>query len=102
MNNKQWITLQWGVGIDCEYYHSIIVVVIQYITEIYVYLWIVKEIVLLWMQKVSGVCFHLFIVLHGIGITVLLENHNNPSMFDWTSSQLTENISNHTSILTKK
>ena len=47
-------------------------------------------------------CFHLFIVLHGIGFTVLLGYQNSPSVFDWTSSQLIENISNNTSILTKK
>ena len=102
LNNKQWITLQGVVGIDFEYSFSIIVVVLQYIVDIDVYLWIEREIVLLWIQKVSGVCFHLFIVLHGIGFTVLLGYQNNPSVFDCVWSQLVVYISNHTSILTKK
>ena len=102
MSNKQWITLQWVVGIDCEYCNSIIVVVMQCLFEIYVSLWIVSKIVLLWIEKVRGVCFHLFIVLHGIRFTVLLGYQNNPSVFDWTSSQLIENTSNHKSILTDK
>ena len=54
------------------------------------------------IDKVSGVCFHLYIVLNGMVITVILGNQNNPSVFDCARSQLVESISNYTSLLTKQ
>ena len=54
------------------------------------------------IDKVSGVCFHLYIVLNGMVITVILGNQNNPSVFDCAWSQLVESISNYTSLLTKQ
>ena len=54
------------------------------------------------IDKVSGVCFHLYIVLNGMVITVILGNQNNPSVFDCARSQLVEIISNYTSLLTKQ
>ena len=54
------------------------------------------------IDKVSGVCFHQYIVLNGMVITVILGNQNNLSVFDCAWSQLVEIISNYTSLLTKQ
>ena len=54
------------------------------------------------IDKDSGVVFTFFIVLHSNVITVILENQNNPSVFDCARSQLVESISNYTTLLTKQ
>ena len=54
------------------------------------------------IDKVSGVVFTLFIVLHSIVITVILGNQNNPSVFDCAWSQLVEIISNYTNLVAQQ
>ena len=54
------------------------------------------------IEKVSGVVFTYFIVLHSMVITVILGNQNNPSVFDCARSQLVEHISNYPNLIAKQ
>ena len=54
------------------------------------------------IDKDSGVVFTYFIVLLSIIITVILENQNNPSVFDCARSQLVESISNYTNLVAQQ
>lgn len=54
------------------------------------------------IEKVSGVVFTYFILLHSNVITVILGNQNNPSVFDCAWSQLVEIISNYTNLVAQQ
>ena len=81
---------------------SLFDVVIKCLFEIYVSLYIENCVVLNRIDKVSGVVFTYFIVLLSIVIIVILENQNNPSVFDCAWSQLVEIISNYPTLVTQQ